>query len=77
MRIGMIGRTISSSAMTDRLDIVATSQMIGLTTALVDAAAAAGTWVPAASDVAAGAEGVNGRNGSAPGVALGRVIFLS
>ena len=59
MRIGTIGRIISSSAMTDRLDVVAASRMIRLTTALVDAAAAAGTEAPAASGVAAGAEGTN------------------
>ena len=76
MRIGTIGRIISSSVETDQLDVVAASQMKGLTTALIDAAAVAGTWVPAASDVAAGAEGTYGRNGSAPVAALGRVIFL-
>ena len=61
MRIGMMGRTILSSVTTDRLDIVAASQMIGLETALVDAAAAAGTDAPAASGVAAGAERMKGK----------------
>ena len=76
MRIGTIGRIISSSAMTDRLDVVAASQMIGLETALVDAAAAARTDAPAASGIAAGAEGMKGRNGSALGFGIDRVIFL-
>ena len=57
MRIGTMGRIISSSAMTDRLDVVAASQMIGLETALIDAATAARTEAPAASGIAAGAEG--------------------
>ena len=43
--------------MTDRLDVVAASQMIGLTMAPVDAA---GAEAPAAPGVAAGAEGTNG-----------------
>ena len=50
-----MGRMILSSAMTDRLDVGAASHMIGLATALIDAAAAAGTEAPAASSIAAGA----------------------
>ena len=56
MQIGTIGRIILSSAMTDQLDVRAASHMIGLATALIDAAAAAGTEAPAASGIAAGAE---------------------
>ena len=58
MWIGTMEQIISSSAMTDQLDVVAASQMIGFATALVDAAAVAGTEAPAASGIAAGAKGM-------------------
>ena len=75
MRIGTMGRITSSSATTERLAVVAASQMIGLATA---PAAAAGTAAPATFCAAGGVGWTIGRNGSDCGFNAGRAgIFLS